>query len=538
MGIPSYFSYIVKNHLSVLKKLSRTNLHVNNLYMDCNSIIYDAVHKLNVSVITNNIGDEIISNVIATIRNYIALTNPTHNVFIAFDGVAPVAKLEQQRSRRFKTYYMNAISKNILKRPYMNAWDTTSITPGTQFMNKLNHLVKKAFLDPSKYNTQNIIFSGSDEIGEGEHKIFQYMREYPEKHGETMNTIIYGLDADLIMLSINHLRISPNIYLFRETPEFIKSINMELEPNENYLLDMAELANAIVLNMNNGENFTNEQQKNTLYDYILMCFMLGNDFMPHFPAINIRTGGIDKLLQAYKEVIGGTGKNLTDGSKIHWNNMRRFIQFLAANEHNYLKQEHKMRDKKERHKKVVKTPEDKLENFQNMPMFERTIEKYINPFNDDWQVRYYKALFDMDIDTERTKQVCINYLEGLEWTMKYYTKGCPDWKWCYHYNYPPLLTDLIHYIPVFDTEFVEDRPKNAVNELVQLCYVLPRTSLQFLPAELYKALIKEKLDWYDTDCEFQWAYCKYLWESHPDLPYIDINELEQFVRSNSGNICK
>ena len=49
-----------------------------------------------------------------------------------------------------------------------------------------------------------------------------------------------------------------------------------------------------------------------------MCFILGNDFMPHFPAINIRTGGVDKLINAYKKVLGGKNENITDGKKIIW----------------------------------------------------------------------------------------------------------------------------------------------------------------------------------------------------------------------------
>jgi 5'-3' exonuclease len=113
--------------------------------------------------------------------------------------------------------------------------------------------------------------------------------------------------------------------------------------------------------------------------------------------------------------------------------------------------------------------------------------------------------------------------------MKYYTSGCADWRWCYNYNYPPLLIDLIHYVPYFDTVFVIDKPPQPVNALVQLCYVLPKESLQLLPTNLYNKLIQKYGHWYVSDCEFVWAFCKYFWEAHVLLPHIDINELEQFV---------
>ena len=69
-------------------------------------------------------------------------------------------------------------------------------------------------------------------------------------------------------------------------------------------------------------------KKNKLYDYILLCFFLGNDFMPHFPSVNIRTGGIFKLMTAYKNVIGNK-RNLTDGKKIHWDNLYLLIEYLS-----------------------------------------------------------------------------------------------------------------------------------------------------------------------------------------------------------------
>ena len=116
--------------------------------------------------------------------------------------------------------------------------------------------------------------------------------------------------------------------------------------------------------------------------------------------------------------------------------------------------------------------------------------------------------------------------------MKYYTTGCPDWRWCYNYNYPPLFSDLLHYIPVFDAEFVANQSAKPVTDLVQLAYVLPKQSLHMLPAKLYDSLVKDHSDWYKTDCEFVWSYCRFFWESHVQLPHIDINELEKYVEEN------
>ena len=331
------------------------------------------------------------------------------------------------------------------------------------------------------------------------------------------------------MLSINHLPISKNIYLFRETPEFIKTIDNSLEPNDTYLMDIPLLANIITLDMNNGVELTTEQQQNRIYDYIFLCFFLGNDFMPHFPAINIRTGGINKMLNAYKATIGGTKENLTDGKQIYWKNVRKLVAFLALQEEEFIKEEMKLRDKREKMNYPTETSEQKYLKFEGIPNYERELEKYINPFKPMWQNRYYKTLLKIDMDDARCKQISINYLEGLEWTMKYYTTGCVDWRWCYHYNYPPLLQDLIKYIPYFDTTFVKENNYVAVSPLVQLSYVLPRHSLRLLPDKLYNTLTTEYDHLYPTDCEFVWAFSKYFWESHVELPELNISEIENAV---------
>ena len=532
MGIPAMFSYIVKNYPSIIKKYSKDILKVDNLYLDCNSIIYDAYSKMEFDKLTENVAVSIIKRVIIKIDEYISLINPSKTVIIAFDGVAPVAKLEQQRSRRYKSWYQNEISKIIFKKEKEDVWNTTAITPGTNFMTELNTMVTEHFNTESysRLKVEKIFVSGSNKVGEGEHKIFDYIRVNPNKH-LTETTIIYGLDADLIMLSINHLPICPNIYLFRETPHFIQSIDSSLEPESNYYLDIPELSNAIISYMNNDRELTLEQQKNKVYDYIFLCFFLGNDFLPHFPAINIRTGGVDKMINAYKATIGNTNEYITDGKIINWNNLRKVVLFLANLEEEFIIKEHRSRNNKERYLLPENTPEEKYKKFESTPLYERDIEKFINPVKPNWQSRYYNGLFGLTkTDEDKISDIAVNYIQGLEWTMKYYSTGCPDWRWKYKYNYPPLLQDLIKYIPVFNKLFVPEKTPNPVSEIVQLCYVLPRSSLHLLPQKLYFELISKHDEWYKGNCDYIWAYCKYFWESHVEMNDINIDELEQFIK--------
>lgn len=532
MGIPSYFSYIVKNHPNVIRKYLKGVLTVDNLYLDCNSIIYDAYNKMEFDKLTESVAVSIIRQVISKIDEYISIIEPKETVIIAFDGVAPVAKLEQQRSRRYKSGYQNELTKSIFNKKADDPWNTTAITPGTKFMAELNEMVSNHF-NPTTYSTFKVIVSGSNQPGEGEHKLFDYIRSNSYKHA-TQTTVIYGLDADLIMLSINHLPICSQMYLFRETPHFIQSIDRSLEPNENYFLDIPVLTKAIVQYMNNERELSEAQQMNCVYDYIFLCFFLGNDFLPHFPALNIRTGGVDKMMNAYKATIGETNENLTNGKTIYWSNVRKVVEFLKNLEEQYIITEHKSRNHKERYLLPDSTPEEKFKKFEAVPTYEREMEKYINPFKPYWQSRYYRGLFGIKTDSndEQKRDIAINYLQGLEWTMKYYTSGCPDWRWRYKYNYPPLLQDLLPYIPIFETEFVPFKAANPVTEIVQLCYVLPRTSLQLLPPKLYFELIQRYDHWYKGDCEFVWAYCRYFWESHVEMNEIDLQELEQFIKNN------
>ena len=249
--------------------------------------------------------------------------------------------------------------------------------------------------------------------------------------------------------------------------------------------------------------------------------------MPHFPSINIRTNGIHKMMAAYNNTIGKTNENLTNGNKLYWKNIYKLVKHLQENEIHNIKEEYKLRDRLEKRKFDYKTEQDKMMRYQNIPIKNREKEKYIDPYNYGCKKRYYEILFKSKNSNEFKKEVCMNFLEGLEWVMKYYTKGCIDWNWTYKYNYPPLLEDLIKYIPEWECEMLEEKQENPISSELQLAYVLPKTSLNLIPNNKEKKL--KHLEFYDDNCEINWSFCKYFWESHVDLPHINLNKLSEIL---------
>ena len=143
MGIPAYFSHIIKNYPKIIQKFQRKNA-INHLYLDSNSIVYDALRAIEYNGKDDDFERKLVNAVCKKIENYIQQISPTHLVYIAFDGVAPVAKLNQQKNRRYKSWFMGQYEPSI--KPM---WDRTAITPGTEFMNKLNLQVRYHFRKPS-----------------------------------------------------------------------------------------------------------------------------------------------------------------------------------------------------------------------------------------------------------------------------------------------------------------------------------------------------------------------------------------------------
>lgn len=523
MGIPSYFSYLIKNYRNIIDIYNKS-LKIDNILLDCNSIIYDVYHSIDEK--KPDIEKYIIEEVYKKIKYYIDKLSPKGLIFIAFDGVAPIAKLEQQRNRRYKSQY----ETELFNKQNEFIWDKAAITPGTTFMNKLNKYIK------NKTDKNNkIIFSGSDKHGEGEHKMFQYIRENSNIFCNS-TTIIYGLDADLIMLSLLHNKYVKEMYLFRETPEFIKSLDKSLEPNKEYLLNINKFKNIIINELKQDKKKINTcEEDNLIEDYIFLCFLLGNDFLPHFPSLNIRTSGIYTILSEYQKIKSEKPYfKIIENKKIIWKNFKYFINNLSKLEYELIKKEYILRNKRQKqllynkNNNQDKTEKDCKQEYLMTPIIDRRVEEYINIYEPYWEYRYYKILFDIEIDKMRKHQISINYLEGLEWVYKYYTEGCYDWEWKYKYDYPPLLNDLVDFVPYLNEEFINKKDENPILPIHQLMYVLPSKSLNLLPKKVFEKIASEKKEWYNYNSKFKTAFCTYMWESHAILPYLNIDEIKHF----------
>ena len=221
MGIHTFYTNFIKKYPEIVKPRSECGTY-DNLYMDCNSFVYEVFHKLQKEYDEGellqekidsygNIENLIIEEVKKEITRQIKIISPKKYIFIAFDGVAEKSKKRQQRDRRFKKIIAGMID-NVKK-----LWDTNQITAGTPFMEKLSESIYEHF-HPEDFGVEQIDISCSDEPGEGEHKfIIQEGRD-----------IIYGMDSDLLMIW--------NIDLYRGEDEVICVSELEKPVNKKYIL--------------------------------------------------------------------------------------------------------------------------------------------------------------------------------------------------------------------------------------------------------------------------------------------------------------
>ena len=158
---------------------------LDNLYLDMNGIIHNCSHNNNEDVRFRISEEQIFLATFAYIEHLFSKIKPKKLFFMAIDGVAPRAKMNQQRSRRFRTAKdaddrLQAALKKGEELPEEPAFDSNQITPGTPFMARLTaqlkYFINKKTTEDANWRGVQVILSGHEVPGEGEHKIMEYIR--------------------------------------------------------------------------------------------------------------------------------------------------------------------------------------------------------------------------------------------------------------------------------------------------------------------------------------------------------------------------
>ena len=206
MGVEGFFGWLSKRYPIITKNLSICSYPPTDyFFIDFNCIIHNAT---NVLLKTNDI-NQVFNEIFRFINTLVHFVNPSTTVFIAVDGPVPLAKMIQQRERRFKI-------KNINK----DSFSKNSISIGTEFMNQLdkkflNFLNDRIKNDPL-WEKLDIIYSSYHVPGEGEHKIFDFIRNQRNLGlwNENCSISIYSPDSDMIFICLQN-KIN-NCYIIRE----------------------------------------------------------------------------------------------------------------------------------------------------------------------------------------------------------------------------------------------------------------------------------------------------------------------------------
>jgi 5'-3' exonuclease len=438
MGIPFYFASLIKSHPGIISTIKKDMpLDVDVFGVDFNCLIHRYLNDT-----------DPVKSVLDAFEHILQTVCKAKQVFVSLDGLVPYAKIVNQRYRRMKVKEGSEV------------FDRNQISPDTPFMRELEESLKARF--PYAH------LSPTQEPGEGEHKLFLEIGKLPEDQRKSV--CIYGLDADLILISLIHHKISHphNLHLLRESADFN---DPKLKTAEFATLSIWTLLNQLPMDI-------------TQYTAMsVLCF--GNDFMPSLAMFSLREDGYSRALHVYDQS-GKPDLTTVEGRTI-------FLEYAATTELKLLRERVHLR----------RRPEEKALFGKDSSLVSRK-----------FALHYLDGVSNIGFVVDA-------YWKTFHWTYHYFTQGTPlNWDWVYPYAEAPLITDIV--------EIEESLPPKAgkckYTLRNQLCFILPEASLKktrrklLFPDELY------------TETRNPWMK-RFDWETKPRIslpwnPQYDLTSVE------------
>jgi 5'-3' exonuclease len=607
MGIPSYFFEIIKKYGERFFGASKGTRGVGRLFLDLNCCIHGCKNRVlnrwkksKTSLIDfgRNFEDDIIKEVIRTIVRFAKEVSPSNLLWIAVDGVVPLAKMKQQRERRLRSIQTRDEIRRIYEcheRDHPVEWDSNAITPGTSFMIRMCKTIEENLeMIRGCCGVGSIGMNGVENAGEGEQKIFEYMRNHPGDDSG-LEDIIYGLDADLIILSILQRTVADQdspIALLREKVHFGRLFSPESSSkdhdhaksqdehdDEMIRFRVSEFADLIPKEWGGGRRGSPTQS--LLCDYVILISLMGNDFVPHCPSLTFRTGGMERLIDAYRSV----GSHIIvphpnpehDVYIINWNVIGDICNILAEDEEKILREDEEKMSKIQERILAGQIPyrhsivEDPLE--QDVLALDWEHIRYHSPIiittqpqshTNNWQERFYRRVLGNRGEWSSQKvmlsRMIDEYTSAIQWCWDYYCGYDVPADRYYPFVSGPLMKDIAAYCkkmkmpgtdapppapplstPIDPLDIDDDESTGipgpeifTVKDItpdVQLIAVLPPDSHHLL-SESARKVARQCIDLYPNIFDF-WDYCKkHEWEREGYLPMIPIKQIRDLMLKN------
>ncbi|GAB0489187.1 hypothetical protein MMPV_000404 [Pyropia vietnamensis] len=525
MGIPKFFRWLSDRYPLINQRLDETQVF-DHFYLDMNGIIHQCTHPNDDEVVAMD-EEAMFARIFHYTDRLFRIVKPSSLLFLAVDGVAPRAKMNQQRSRRFRSAKdaERNLSEAIARGddiPDGTPFDSNCITPGTKFMADLSDRFRgwihlKMETDPAWQCGCSVVFSGAEVPGEGEHKIMDYIRSWQASEAMSPATrhCMYGLDADLIMLGlVTH---APHFTLLREKVRFRNGKRRtpvmkgdDSDANEFQLLEIAMLRDMLYLEFKPCVEEVRRtapdgspqdgafvyQVRRVVDDFVFMCMLVGNDFVPNLPHLDIAEGALSIMFRSYKVLLPRWRGYLTLGHKLHSARLEQFLSLVSQSEPQYFRARG----------------------------LEEGLPAYVNEAT--YRSHYYaeKLNIDPNVDIKALTALKTHYLEGLHWVLQYYHQGCSSWNWFYPAFYAPLASDMKG-LRSLRVKFVKGRPFPPVTQLLA---VLPPESSHFLPRPFQALMVEESspvIDFFPPDFEVDQNGKRNTWEAVVLIPFIDAKRL-------------
>jgi len=545
------------------------------MYLDMNGIIHACTHPNDNDASNTLTMREMMLAIFRYIDRMVSeIAKPKKVLFMAIDGCAPRAKMNQQRARRFRAAQDRLESMDKARQAgevidESATFDSNCITPGTEFMEQVGkHLrwfIRKKIKDDPIWRNLEIVFSGHDVPGEGEHKIMQFIRDLRSRPDYEPNQrhCMYGGDADLIMLGLaTH---EPHFCLLREVVNFNRqfgprpgqreTVIRQTKEAQFQLMHISMVREYIELDLALGCGRAVDKER-IVDDFIFLTFLVGNDFLPHLPTLDIGEHAFDVVFSAYKSLLTESeGYLVTSGELQDMTRLEALFRIIGEQEMEILaNREDKEKEFKSKKRGVSKAQieqaaeEDEALEEERQRAYELAVQEALGAVpakvanvslgldeagaakGKDFRGRYYYEKFKIipGIPASDTYLygLTTEYMKGLMWCLAYYIKGCVSWTWYFPYNYGPLLTDM-RKCSEMQTE-ITFTLGGPFLPFQQLLGCLPPLSRRLLPTcyqWLMSAVDSPVLEFYPNDFDVDQDGKKNPWEAVVLLPFIDEKRL-------------